>query len=113
MAILALVAAGLFYAAGDAAWLLWPACVLVAAGSGSWNSVGMLTLMVAAGPESTGRASGFVLLGFLTGLGVSSPVFGAVVDRTGSYDIMWMMSAAAALSAVVVSRLWLRTSRSA
>jgi len=113
MAALALGAAGLFYAADVAAvWLLWPACVLVAAGSGSWNSVGMLTVMVVAGSESTGRASGFVLLGFLTGLGISSPVFGGLVDRTASYDSMWLLSAAAALAALVLSRLWERTTRS-
>jgi predicted MFS family arabinose efflux permease len=107
MAALATVAAGLFFLAGStASWLLWPACLIVALGSGSWNSVGMLTLMVVAGPESTGRASGFVLLGFLTGLGIAPPVFGALIDRTESYNTMWLLSATAALLALVASRVW-------
>lgn len=107
MATLATVAAGLFFLAGSTvSWLLWPACVIVALGSGSWNSVGMLTLMAVAGPESTGRASGFVLLGFLAGLGISSPVFGSLIDSTGSYNSMWLLSAVSAFLALAVSRIW-------
>lgn len=109
MAVLTLVAGGLFFGSSEcAAWLLWPAAVLIAAGSSSWNSVGMLTVMTEAGVESTGRASGFVLLGFLTGLGIGPPIFGALVDSTGSYDSMWLLSAVTALLALLVVAGWSR-----
>ena len=112
MAVLSIAAAGLFYASGAAAvWLLWPAAVVIAVGSSSWNSVGMLAVMVEAGVASTGRASGVVLFGFLTGLGVAPPIFGAIIDQTGSYDFMWLLSAVAAAAAAGVIAAWQRSVR--
>jgi MFS family permease len=112
MAALSLVAAGLFFASSEfAAWMLWPATVVIALGSSSWNSVGMLAVMVEAGVAATGRASGIVLFGFLTGLGIGPPVFGAIVDRTGSYDLMWLLSALAAAAAGAVVVAWGRSVR--
>ncbi len=109
MAALSVAAAVLFYASGaSAAWLLWPAAMLIASGSSSWNSVGMLAVMVEAGIGSTGRASGVVLFGFLTGLGIAPPIFGAIVDRTGSYDLMWLLSALSAAAAGAVIVVWNR-----
>ncbi len=110
MTVLSVLAAGLFYSSSQfAGWLLWPAAVMVAMGSSSWNSVGMLAVMSEAGTGSTGRASGFVLLGFLTGLGIGPVTFGALVDRTGSYDLMWLLSAVAAAVALVVVAGWAHT----
>ena len=107
MAALSVVAAALFFAAGEiAVWLLWPAVIAIAVGSSSWNSVGMLAVMVEAGVAATGRASGVVLFGFLTGLGLGPPIFGAIVDDTGSYDLMWLLSAAAAVAAGAVIIAW-------
>ncbi|MFV9673255.1 MAG: MFS transporter, partial [Acidimicrobiia bacterium] len=112
MAILSIAAAALFYASGAvAAWLIWPAAVLIAAGSSSWNSVGMVAVMVEAGVASTGRASGIVLFGFLTGLGIAPPIFGAIIDHTGSYDLMWLLSALAAAGAAAVIVAWRRSAR--
>ena len=62
--------------------------------------------MIEAGVAATGRASGVVLFGFLTGLGLGPPVFGAIVDTTGSYDLMWLLSAAAAVAAGGVVIAW-------
>jgi cyanate permease len=107
MAWLSLLAAVLFFTSGEiAVWLLWPAAVAIALGSSSWNSVGMLAVMVEAGVAATGRASGVVLFGFLTGLGLGPPVFGAIVDATGSYDLMWMLSASTAIAAGMVIVAW-------
>lgn len=112
MAVLSIAAAGLFYASGAiAVWLLWPAAVLIAVGSVSWNSVGMVAVMVEAGVAATGRASGIVLLGFLTGLGIAPPIFGAIIDRTGSYDLMWLISALTAAGATIVIMAWQRSIR--
>ena len=112
MAWLSLLSAALFFASGEiGAWLLWPATVAIALGSSSWNSVGMLAVMVEAGVAATGRASGVVLFGFLTGLGLGPPVFGAIVDGTGSYNLMWFLSAAAALLSGLVIVAWGRSVR--
>lgn len=110
MALLSIAAAALFYASSSLApWLLWPAVVLIAVGSSSWNSVGMLAVMVEAGIDSTGRASGVVLFGFLTGLGIAPPIFGALVDHTGSYDLMWLLSGVTAAAAAVLIAAWRRS----
>jgi len=52
-----------------------------------------------------------VLFGFLTGLGLGPPVFGAIIDSTGSYDLMWLLSAAAAAMAGGVVMAWGRSVR--
>ena len=110
MAGLSVAAAVVFWLSSSvAAWLIWPAAVLIALGSSSWNSVGMLAVMAEVGALATGRASGIVLFGFLTGLGIATPLFGAIVDSTGSYDVMWLLSAAAAAAAIVVVALWRRS----
>jgi cyanate permease len=71
----------------------------------------MLAVINEAG-ASTGRASGFVLLGFLTGLGIGPPLFGATVDATGSYTLMWLISIAAATVTVGLVWVWRKTSPS-
>ena len=95
MAILSVIASALLLASTGWIWLLWPGAVLTGASSSAWNSVGMLAVINEAGAV-TGRASGFVLLGFLTGLGIGPPLYGATVDATGSYTMMWLISMAAA-----------------
>jgi MFS family permease len=112
MAGLSVVAAGLFLASSQvAAAFVWPAAIVIGLGSSSWNSVGMLAVMIEAGVAATGRASGIVLFGFLTGLGLGPPLFGRIVDVTGSYDVMWMLSAIAALAAGAVVITWGRSAR--
>jgi MFS family permease len=111
MAILAVIASSLLLASTGWAWLLWPGAVLTGASSSAWNSVGMLAVINEAG-ASTGRASGFVMLGFLTGLGIGPPLFGATVDATGSYTLMWLISIAAATVTVGLVWFWRRTSPS-
>jgi len=112
MAGLSLLAAVLFFASGPVAiWLIWPAAIAIALGSSSWNSVGMLAVMVEAGVAATGQASGVVLFGFLAGLGLGPPVFGAIVDATGSYDLMWVLSAITAVAAGGIILAWNRSAR--
>lgn len=79
------------------AWtpLLWIGAAMTGASTSSWNSVGMLAVINEAG-AATGRASGVVLLGFLAGLGIGPPIYGATVDATGSYTAMWLISISAA-----------------
>lgn len=94
-------------------WLLWVGAALTGATSSSWNSVGMLATIEHAGHERSGRASGVVMLGFLAGLGTAPTLFGWIVDRTGSYTPMWLISIGALGAAAVLSVWWLRRTTSA
>lgn len=90
------------------ALLLWIGVLAAAATLGSWNSVAMLATMATTGPDQAGRASGWVITGFLGGLGVVPPLFGALVDRYDAYAQGWLGLAAAALLAAAATRLWAR-----
>ncbi len=92
---------------------LWAGAVLTGISSSTWNSVGMLAVMDEAGPAQAGRASGYVMFGFLTGLGAGPPLYGFTVDLSGSYATMWWLSMAAAGAGAAVAWLWERHGRSA
>ncbi len=70
-------------------WLLWPGTVFNAVGIGAWNAVAMLAIITVVPKVLAGRASGIVMLGFLGGLSIGSPIAGWVVDRWGSYQPVW------------------------
>jgi predicted MFS family arabinose efflux permease len=107
----AVVAVGLFIAAQEAAaWLLWPAAITTGLTSSSWNSVGMLAVIDHAGSARSGRASGIVMFGFLTGLAIGPTLFGWLVDATGSYTAMWLSSFAALGFATALAGWWARVS---
>ncbi len=42
------------------------------------------------------------------GLAIGPRVYGEMVDRTGSYDLMWWTSVILAAATVVVTMLWRR-----
>ena len=84
--------------------MVWPAAVVMGLSAASWNSVGMLATIVTAGPARAGAATGWVQLGFLTGAGVGTPLYGWLVDTTNSYlPGMGVAATAAAAAAVVVT----------
>jgi len=84
--------------------MVWPAAVVMGLSAASWNSVGMLATIVTAGPARAGAATGWVQLGFLTGAGVGTPLYGWLVDTTGSYlPGMGVAATAAAAAAVVIT----------
>lgn len=87
-------------------WLVWVAAAMTGIGPSAWNSVGMLGLIVFAGAEKAGRASGVVLSGFLVGLGIGPPVFGWIVDTTGNYTLVWVASLVTALLGLVTMLAW-------
>ncbi len=94
-----------------ASWLLWIGAIATGVTSSSWNSVGMLAVIGHAGKEQSGRASGIVMFGFLAGLGVAPTLFGWLVDRTGSYTPMWLISAGSLGMAAVLAVWWVRRGR--
>jgi MFS family permease len=114
--IIALLAVGgsvaLIASASGPWWLVWVAAVLTGIGPSSWNSVGMLGLIVFAGPTAAGRASGVVLAGFLIGLGAGPPVFGWMVDVSGDYNGVWYVSLVAFAAGLLTVMLWSPQERS-
>ena len=109
IALLSVLAGLAFLGSTTSNAFLWVAVVLVAIGSGSWNSVGMLAVMHHAGPERAGRASGRVMFGYLVGLGVAPPLYGRTIDVTGSYVTMWWIAIGAYVAAAVLVLAWARS----
>lgn len=75
-------------------WALFPAVALLGGGAVAWNAVGMLAVMDFAPEGGVGKGTGFVLLGFLTGLALGPPLMGLSVDQLGTYTAGWMGAAA-------------------
>lgn len=107
MTPLGVAGAAAFLLADDVGlWLVWPAAALLGMSTSSWNGVAMLAAMNEAGPAATGRASGIIVSGFLLGLGLGPPVYGALVDRSGSYDSMWWLAGLAATATGLLVAVW-------
>ncbi|HSF85427.1 MAG TPA: MFS transporter [Acidimicrobiia bacterium] len=107
MTPIGIVGAMLFLLAGSAgSWLIWPAAVSFGLSTAAWNGVGMLAAMNDAGAAATGRASGIIISGFLLGQGIAPPIYGALVDATGSYAPMWWLAAAAAFATALLVGAW-------
>lgn len=104
IAVIAAGAAAVLVAAPNAPWLLWVAAVLTGFSASAWNAVGMLAVIETVTPAQAGRASGVVLLGFLSGLGLGAPLFGYSIDRLGTYGPGWTAVAIAFLFGLVVMR---------
>jgi predicted MFS family arabinose efflux permease len=107
---LAVLSGAAFYLAGSFTWLMWIGALLMGFSTVSWNGVGMLAAMNEAGAAASGRASGAVVFGFLLGLGIGPPVYGAVVDWTGSYAPMWVLSIGASVATGLLVLAWRRWS---
>jgi nitrate/nitrite transporter NarK len=71
----------------------------------------MLATMAVVPLHQSGRASGRVMVGFLGGLGLTPPLFGAAVDRVGSYTPCWIALAVVAAVAAAAMVLWSRLDR--
>ena len=89
--------------------LLWPGALLLGISSSAWNGVVMLAVMRDAGADRAGSASGNVMFWFLMGGGVASPVFGRIVDMTGSYVPVWWVAIATFVAASVAVAAWSRS----
>ncbi|MGI9621745.1 MAG: MFS transporter [Acidimicrobiales bacterium] len=105
MAVIAAVVAVLLMVSPNVgSWLVWPIALLTATSSIAWNAVGNLAIIRGVDPDSSGKATGLLLLGFLAGLTVGAPMTGAIVDQTGSYSFAWaVVLATAGLAALVTA----------
>lgn len=87
-------------------WALWLGTVGTAITIGSWNSVAMLAAMASVPLDQAGRSSGRVMVGFLGGLGVAPPLFGAAIDRTENYALCWGLLTLTCVVAGVAMLAW-------
>jgi predicted MFS family arabinose efflux permease len=85
-----LVSIALFSSPVLGSWIVLPVAVLTGLSAASWNTLGMLSIIQQVPKESTGRASGFLMMGFLTGVGMGAPLFGRSVDVFESYGPGWI-----------------------
>jgi predicted MFS family arabinose efflux permease len=99
----------LLAAESGGAWLLWIGALGLGASATAWNAVGMLAVIVFAGRERAGGASGAVLLGFLAGLGLGPPAFGWSVDRLAGYGPGLWGALFVFAAATLVTVLWARS----
>ncbi|MGH9243994.1 MAG: MFS transporter [Acidimicrobiales bacterium] len=111
IAALSVVGVAILAGAAIAFPLLWVGVIVVGVSMNSWNSVGMLAIIAEVAPAQVGRASGIVLLGFLTGLGVGPPLYGRTIDQSGSYNLMWIIALASVLAALLLIGCWRRSMR--
>ena len=88
---------------------LWVGALTFGLTSRSWNAVGMLAVLRLSPLSVAGKATGRVLFGFLLGLTVGPRIFGELIDRTGSYDSMWILSIVLAVFAVAVLIPWVHS----
>jgi predicted MFS family arabinose efflux permease len=87
---------------------VWAGGVLWGASGLSCGSLIMLTIVAAPEEGAAGRASGVVILGFSAGFAIGPPLFGALVDATGGYDVALGIGVSFFLVAAVVVGLWRR-----
>jgi predicted MFS family arabinose efflux permease len=94
----------LLVAVGIGEWIMWPVAVLIAIGLNAFNAVLMLSVIIGVPPEQSGRASGRVVMGFMTGLTLGGFFTGLAVDATGGYETAWAGLLLLSLIAAVVAR---------
>jgi len=79
----------LWIAVAVGSWIMWPVAVISAVGLNAWNAVAMLYVIIGVPQQNSGRASGRVVMGFMTGLTIGGFFTGLVVDVTGAYETAW------------------------
>jgi sugar phosphate permease len=85
-------------------WLLWTALLLLGVGAVGWGGLFGTLAGETAGHAAAGAAAG--VTGAIDNIGIFAgpPLFGLIVDRTGSYaPAWWAMTAAAAAAAVLLA----------
>ncbi len=106
VSLLAGAACVVFALAGpDQEWLLWPALAVLGIGAVGWGGLMGALVGETAGLAAAGAAAGVTAAIDNIGIFVGPPLFGFVVDRTGSYAPAWWMLAAASVAAAALFAL--------
>jgi len=86
---------------GDLGWLLYPCLAVFGVAAIGWAGLYGTLAGEIGGARRAGLAAGLCSAMVNVGIVVGPPVFGLLVDRTGSYRLSWVLMAAAAGIAVV------------
>ena len=85
-------------------WLLWVALLLLGVGAVGWGGLFSTLVGETAGAAAAGAAAGVTARLDNIGIFIGPPLFGLIVDRTGSYaPAWWAMVVAAALAACALA----------
>ena len=68
-----------------ASWLAWVGATVFGLSAFAWTSIGSMAVMRTVPGDTTGRATGRVILGFGLGLGFGPLAFGLLVDASDSF----------------------------
>ena len=74
--------------------LMWVMSLLAGCTMMSFSAVSMLAIITGVPVALAGRASGIVMLGFMSGLSIGGLAAGYVIEWTGSYSAVWLAFAA-------------------
>jgi sugar phosphate permease len=103
LAVLAGLACAILALAGPgSSWALWLALLLLGVGAIGWGGLFGTLAGETAGPAAAGAAAGVTAAIDNIGIFLGPPLFGLIVDRTGSYVPAWWAMVAAAGGAVVL-----------
>ena len=83
--------------------LMWVMSLLAGFTMMSWNAVAMLAIITGVPVALAGRASGIVMLGFMSGLSIGGLAAGYVIEWTGGFDTVWLAFAVCAAGASVLA----------
>jgi predicted MFS family arabinose efflux permease len=98
----------IWLASSIGSWLILLTPLVAGFTTSSWNSPVNLASMRLVAPNQAGRSAGMVMFGFMTGYAIAPPLFGAAVDRLGSYDLPWLAGALLCLGAAGTAFAWRR-----
>lgn len=84
-------------------WALWLGAIITGATAGSWNVVAQLTVVREVDVARAAAGTGIVQSAFLFGLAAGAPVFGAVVQFSGSFAAAWSLAVLLAVVAFGVA----------
>ena len=99
IAAVGMVVSILILLAPTAAFLAWVAVLLLGTCVLSWSALFAVAVSSLAGESRPATATGLAYVGFYSGLAVSPPLFGAIVDATGGFTSAWIMTSACFLAA--------------
>jgi ACS family hexuronate transporter-like MFS transporter len=105
LAVLAGLACAILALAGPgSSWALWLALLLLGVGAIGWGGLFGTLAGETAGPAAAGAAAGVTAAIDNVGIFLGPPLFGWIVDRTGSYaPAWWTMVAAAGAAALLLA----------
>jgi len=85
----------------DIGWLLYPLLVVLGIGAIGWGGIYVTMAGELGGKQAAGAAYSIASVVMLSGSMVGPPVFGLIVDTTGSYQTAWLAMALAGVMSVL------------